>query len=139
MDDVQRIPRRLRDIAHGPWPWIAARDSDWLACRRLLGCRRGDACHLWPDRLLILGIAHLWSRHQGAKWQIALETGLRPVAAGLILAAVYVLLLDMAGGWAARLIAALSTAILLTTRMTPLLLIGGGVALALGFNLLGLL
>lgn len=92
-----------------------------------------------PTALLILGVAHLWSRHQGAKWQIALETGLRPIAAGLILAAVYVLLVDMAGGWVARLIAALSTVILLTTRITPLVLIAGGVALAVGFRLLGLL
>lgn len=92
-----------------------------------------------PTALLILLVAHLWSRHRGARWQIALETGLRPVAAGLILAAVYVLMLEMAGGWIARLIALLSTLILLTTRTSPLVLIAGGMVFALCADLLGLL
>ncbi|MBZ4280762.1 chromate transporter, partial [Mycobacterium tuberculosis] len=39
-----------------------------------------------PTAFLIYGVAHLWRRHKGARWQIALEAGLRPVAAGMILA-----------------------------------------------------
>jgi chromate transporter len=92
-----------------------------------------------PTSLLVYGVARLWSRHPGARWQIALEQGLRPVAAGLILAAVYVLIVDMAGGWPTRLIAALSTTVLLKSRIPPLLLIAGGVLLCLGFYELDLL
>src|SRR3546814_10358909 len=44
-----------------------------------------------PTAFLIYGVAYLWRRHRGARWQLALEAGLRPIAAGMILAAVYVL------------------------------------------------
>jgi chromate transporter len=79
-----------------------------------------------PAALLVYGIAHLWSRYRGARWQSALETGLRPVAAGMILAAVYVLLAAIQGGWAARSIALVATAALMTTRISPLVLIACG-------------
>lgn len=79
-----------------------------------------------PTAFLIYGVAHLWARREGARWQVALETGLRPVAAGMILAAVYVLLAALDGGWLARGIAFVSTAILVRTRINPLLLLAGG-------------
>jgi len=43
-----------------------------------------------PTALLIYGVAHIWSRFEGARLLRALERGLRPVAAGMILAASYV-------------------------------------------------
>jgi chromate transporter len=90
-----------------------------------------------PTAFLIYGVAHLWRRHQGARWQLALEAGLRPVAAGMILAAVYVLFLSLEGGWAARAIAVLSTALVLRTRLNPVLLVIGGGALLVGLHLAG--
>ena len=85
-----------------------------------------------PTALLIYGVARLWNRHSDARWQKALEGGLRPVAAGLILAAAYVLLLGLDGGWIARGIALMSTALLMTTRINPLLLIALGASLFAG-------
>ncbi len=82
-----------------------------------------------PTTFLIYGVAHLWKRHQGARWQKALERGLRPVAAGFILAAVYVLLRSLDGGWLARGIAFASTGVLMTTRINPLLLLAAGAGL----------
>ncbi len=79
-----------------------------------------------PTTVLITGVAHLWSRRPGARWQRALEGGLRPVAAGMVLAAVFVLLRTLDGGWPARGIALLSTAALLTTRVNPLVLLACG-------------
>lgn len=79
-----------------------------------------------PTAFLIYGVAHLWSRYEGARWQIALETGLRPVAAGMILAAVYVLLLALDGGWLARAMAVAATLVLMMTRVNPLFLIAIG-------------
>lgn len=86
-----------------------------------------------PTAFLMYGVAYLWRRHQGARWQRALEAGLRPVAAGLILAAVYVLFLALEGGWAARLIAIAATALMLRTKLNPLIVVfgGGGVLAAL--------
>ena len=82
-----------------------------------------------PTAFLVYGVAYLWKRHRGARWQIALEAGLRPVAAGMIMAAVYVLFMSLEGGWVAQCVAIVSTLLMLRTRLNPLLLIGGGAAL----------
>ncbi|SAI57893.1 chromate transporter [Bordetella ansorpii] len=85
-----------------------------------------------PTAFLLYGVAYLWRRHHGARWQQALENGLRPVAAGMIAAAVYVLFSALDGGWAARGIAVVSTVLVMTTRVNALLLVlGGGGALLL--------
>lgn len=86
-----------------------------------------------PTAILIYGVARLWHRREGARWQRALEAGLRPVAAGLILASVFVLLEALEGGWLARAIAFASTGALAVTRVNPLVLLlcGAGIFVAL--------
>lgn len=103
----------------------------------LLGAIVATIAIFGPTSLLVYGVAHMWSRHPGARWQVALEQGLRPVAAGLILAAVYILIVDMAGGWPTRLITLASTVLLLRTRVPPLLLIAGGILSCCGFYAAG--
>ena len=76
-----------------------------------------------PSALLVYGLARLWARYRGARWQLALEAGLRPVAAGMILASGLVLVEALEGGWLARGIALAATGLLLTTRVNPLLLL----------------
>lgn len=83
---------------------------------------------LAPTAFLIYGVAHLWRRFAGARILSALEIGLRPVAAGMILSAVWVLMQSLQGGWSARGIALASTAVLMVTRINPLLLIAAGAA-----------
>lgn len=78
-----------------------------------------------PTAFLMYGVAHLWKKHRGARWQNALQSGLRPVAAGLILAAVYVLVKGLDGGWFAWTTALVATAIVMTTRVNALLVIAG--------------
>jgi len=56
----------------------------------------------------------------------------------MILAATYVLLQALDGGWIARAVALASTATLLLTRVNPLLLIGAGVAIFIGLHAIGL-
>lgn len=90
-----------------------------------------------PTTFLIYAVAHMWSRNGGERWKRALETGLRPVAAGMILAATYVLLQAIDGGWFARAVAFASTATLLFTKVNPLLLIGAGVAIFVGLHAMG--
>lgn len=87
-----------------------------------------------PTAFLIYGVAHLWSRFEGARWQRALETGLRPVAAGMILAATYVLIQAMDGGWIARSTALVSTALLMLTPINPIVLIATGAAGFIGLR-----
>ena len=80
------------------------------------------------------GVAQLWTRYRGARWQLALEGGLRPVAAGMILAAVYVLMQTLEGGWLAQGIALLSTTILMLTRVNPILLLVCGAGIFVGLH-----
>jgi chromate transporter len=86
-----------------------------------------------PSILLTYVIAGFWSRFENAHWQRALEQGLKPVASGMILASVYVLLTTLGGAPWAQAIALASTALLYFTRINPLLLLasGGGVFLLL--------
>ena len=67
-----------------------------------------------PTSLLVYGLARIWARYRGARWQLALEAGLRPVAAGMILASGLVLIEALDGGWLARGIAVASTGVLLS-------------------------
>lgn len=79
-----------------------------------------------PTAFLIYGVAHVWKRHRGARWLKALEAGLRPIATGMIAAAVYVLMQGLEGGWFARAIAIVSTVLVMTTRINALVLVSGG-------------
>jgi chromate transporter len=86
-----------------------------------------------PSSILYYAIAKRWSDHRGKRWHSALEQGLAPVAAGLILGG-SLLILRAGGGdpflWA---IAAASTLLLLwQPRFNPLwVLAAGGLAATL--------
>ncbi|HZB94102.1 MAG TPA: chromate transporter [Stellaceae bacterium] len=86
-----------------------------------------------PSSLLYYAVARHWSLHRGKLWHTALEHGLAPIAAGLILAGSLVIL--RAGGTDYRLwaIAAASSAILLwRPKLNPLwVLAAGGIAAVL--------
>ncbi|MDE1995565.1 MAG: chromate transporter [Rhizobiaceae bacterium] len=87
-----------------------------------------------PTSFIIYGAAHLWTRYQGARWQVAMETGLRPIAAGMILSATYILFQAMDGGRAAEGIALAATAALMLTRVNPVILMGIGAAIFLALH-----
>ncbi len=91
-----------------------------------------------PTAILIYGVARLWARYKGARWQLALEGGLRPVAAGMILAAVFVLMRSLDGGWPARGLALASTGALLVSRINPLALLACGATVFVAARQLGL-
>jgi chromate transporter len=79
-----------------------------------------------PTALLVYGLARIWKRYEGARWQTALAAGLRPVAAGMILASGLVLIEALEGGWLAQGIAVASTALLMLTKVNPVVLMAGG-------------
>ncbi|GAC1344659.1 MAG: hypothetical protein NVSMB18_22730 [Acetobacteraceae bacterium] len=79
-----------------------------------------------PSSILLYLIARLWARYRGRPWQRAVERGLAPVAAGLILAASFTLVGAAQGGWLAWVVALLSTAALTFTRVSPFVLLGAG-------------
>ena len=88
-----------------------------------------------PSSLLYYGIAKHWSAHRGKLWHGALERGLAPVAAALILAGSLVILRATGTSPVLWTIAAASTAILLwRPKLNPLwvLAAGGLAAMLLG-------
>lgn len=85
-----------------------------------------------PSSLLIYSFINVWTRFRGAAWQTAVERGLGPIAAGLILASSLVLLKEAEGGWLAWCLAASTCALALWTTISPLWLIMGNAALFAG-------
>ena len=80
-----------------------------------------------PSSVLYYAIARRWSAHRGKPWHDALERGLKPVAAGLILAGSLVIMRASGGDYALWAIAAASTAVLLwRPKLNPLWVLGAG-------------
>lgn len=101
----------------------------------LWGALVASAAIFVPCSLLVYGLAHVWSRYKASRLIRAVEAGLVPVAAGMILAASCTLLRAAEGGAWAWSVTALSTLALMFTRINPFLLMGAGAGvflLALG-------
>ncbi|WGQ35317.1 chromate transporter [Alcaligenes faecalis] len=85
-----------------------------------------------PSAVLIYYLATIWKRYEGSRLIRAIEIGLLPIAAGMILAASGTILKAAQGGvWAWGTALACAT-VLLLTRINPLwLLAAGGLLFAL--------
>jgi chromate transporter len=82
-----------------------------------------------PSSLLVFGVSQIWRRWRGSLWHAAIERGLAPIAAGLVLAG-GLAVLQAAGGIAVWAAAAASTAVLLCRpQLNPLILFGASGAL----------
>ena len=83
-----------------------------------------------PSSLLVYGAARLWGRWRGSVWHSAIERGLAPIAAGLILSGGIAVLRVSPGGPAIWIAAAAATVLLLCwPRLHPLALFAAGGAL----------
>lgn len=83
-----------------------------------------------PSSLLVYGAARLWGRWRGSMWHSAVERGLAPIAAGLILSGGIAVLRVSPGGVAVWAAAIVSTALILwRPRLHPLALFAAGGAL----------
>jgi chromate transporter len=91
-----------------------------------------------PSSLFVYGAARLWGRWRGSVWHTAVERGLAPIAAGLILSGGIAVLRVAPGGPAVWAAAAVATVLLLRwPRLHPLTLFvaGGGLfGLAAGLH-----
>jgi chromate transporter len=80
-----------------------------------------------PSSLVYYAIARRWSAHRGKLWHSALERGLAPVAAALILAGSLVILRASGTDYALWAIAAASTSVLLwRPKLNPLWVLAAG-------------
>jgi chromate transporter len=80
-----------------------------------------------PGVLLVYGAARVWGRWRGAAWHAAIERGLAPIAAGLLVAGGVVVLRASPGGapvWAAAIL--VTAALLRWPQLHPLALLLAG-------------
>jgi chromate transporter len=83
-----------------------------------------------PSALLVFGAARVWGRWRGSLWHGAIERGLAPVAAGLLLSGGVAVLRASPSGWPVWAAAIVTTAALLRwPRLHPVPLLLGGAAL----------
>ncbi|HVB15555.1 MAG TPA: chromate transporter [Stellaceae bacterium] len=81
-----------------------------------------------PSAVLVFGAARVWERWRGSPWHTAIERGIAPIAAGLLLSGGIVVLRASPAGWPVWMAALLTTAALLRwprLHPVPLLLAGG--------------
>lgn len=84
-----------------------------------------------PAALLVYALARIWARFENSLLIKAIEQGLVPVAAGMILAATGTILNAAEGGIWAWGVALASTAVLFYTRVSPFVMLGAGAVLFL--------
>jgi chromate transporter len=85
-----------------------------------------------PTSVLMVAMARVWRRYSGTKWLLAVEQGLAPIAAGLVLAGTLTILRVAEGGWLAWVVAAAAFVAFRFTNINPFgLLLAGGVLFVL--------
>lgn len=82
-----------------------------------------------PASVLTYVTGLVWDRFRHAAWRKAVQQGLMPVTAGLVMASAALLIRTTATGPGTAAVAALATVLLLFTRVHPLLVLGGAAAL----------
>jgi chromate transporter len=92
-----------------------------------------------PSCLVCFFIARAWNKYRGTEWHTAIETGLRPLAGGLVLAAVAVLLRLAETGPLSWGVVAVATAILMwRPKLHPAIVLAGGAVIFLAAQAAGL-
>lgn len=91
-----------------------------------LGAIAASIAIFLPCSLLIYALARVWARYRHATCVRAIEAGLVPVAAGMILASSCTVLRAAEGGAWAWGVAAVSTLALVYTRISPFLMLALG-------------
>ena len=92
-----------------------------------------------PSCIVCFFVARAWNKYRGTEWHTAIETGLRPVASGLVLAAVVVLLrLAQTGPLSWGVVAAATALLMFLPKLHPALVLAGGAAVFLAAHAAGL-
>lgn len=78
-----------------------------------------------PSSVLTLLVSGVWFRFKDADWRKALQAGLQPVTAGLIMASAALLTESTTVDWTAAAVTAVAAALFIFTRQHPLLILAG--------------
>ena len=76
-----------------------------------------------PSSILTLLVSGAWYRFKDAPWRKAVQAGLQPVTAGLIMASAALLINSTTVDWTAAAITATATALFILNKLHPLLIL----------------
>jgi chromate transporter len=93
------------------------------------GALVGAAAMLVPGAAVMYVGTLGWERFRTSPWRGAVEKGLAPISMGLLLAAGVIIVRAADHGWRAVLVTAVTTVLLATTRVNPLLVMAGAALL----------
>jgi chromate transporter len=89
-----------------------------------------------PSSALTLVVSGAWYRFKNAPWRRAVQAGLQPVTAGLIMASAALLIQSTTVDWTAALVTVVTAWLFIFTKLHPMLILGGA-ALAGAIGLVG--
>ncbi len=95
----------------------------------LQGALVSTAAFVVPSGILTYAVARAWHRLREVTWRQVVQAGVTPVTVGLVMAAAVLLCRATVHGVATLLLAAVTVAVLLSTRLHPLWLLAAGAAL----------
>jgi chromate transporter len=81
-----------------------------------------------PSSVLTLLVTGVWYRFKDANWRKALQAGLQPVTAGLIMASAALLIETTAVDWTAAAVIVVTAALFIFTKVHPMLILAGAAA-----------
>jgi len=84
-----------------------------------------------PSSLLIFIFMRFWDKIRGTRWHGIIQTGIAPLAIGLVLASGCIITRGADGSWGTRALTAATVLTVLNSRLNPLWLIGVGALLGL--------
>ena len=89
-----------------------------------------------PSSVLTLLVSGVWYRFKDANWRKALQAGLQPVTAGLILASAALLIKSTTVDWSTAALTVVTAGLFLFTKLNPMLILGSA-AIAGAVGLVG--
>ena len=82
-----------------------------------------------PSSVLTLLVSGVWFRFRDAPWRKALQAGLQPVTAGLIMASAALLIRSTSVDWTAVAVTIVAAVLFIFTKLHPMLILGGAALL----------
>ena len=82
-----------------------------------------------PSSLLTFATSRLWTRFQGRPWRAAIQAGLMPVTAGLVMSGAALLIETTSRDWRTAAVTGIATVLFLATRLHPLLVLAAAAVL----------
>lgn len=84
---------------------------------------------LLPAAALTCAASFAWERFRTARWRVAVEKGLAPIAMGLLLATTLIIVRAADHSWPALLVTGIATVLLAATRINPLVIMAAAALL----------